>query len=189
MIKITELGIPGVKILEPEYFEDFRGYYSETYSARTFAEHGISAVFVQDNHSYSKKKGTLRGLHFQLNPKPQVKLVRCVRGRIMDVAVDLRRDSPTYKKWAAAVLSEENRMQMWVPSGFAHGFLTLEDNCEVLYKVDEFYSPEFDRAITWNDPEISVDWGVINPILSAKDQNAPFLRDSDVNFTMGENGS
>jgi len=186
-VKITELDIPGVKILEPKYFEDFRGYYSETYSARTLAEHGIDTVFVQDNHSYSMKKGTVRAHHFQNNPKPQIKLIRCVRGRILDVAVDLRSDSPTYKKWVSVILSEENRKQMWIPSGFSHGFMTLTDHCEVLYKVDEFYCPELDRAIAWNDPDIAMEWNIDDPIISAKDQKAPWLKDSDVNFTMAEN--
>lgn len=184
---ITQLDLPGVFILEPKYFEDYRGYYCETYSSRTLEEYGIHTKFVQDNHSYSIKKGTLRGIHFQNNPKPQIKLVRCVRGRVFDVAVDLRSDSPTYKKWVGIELSAENRKQMWIPSGFAHAFLTLEDNCEVLYKVDEWYSPGLDRAIKWNDPDIAVDWGISNPIISQKDIDAPSLRESDVNFTMADN--
>lgn len=186
-MKITNLGIPGVLILEPKYFEDFRGYYSETYSSRLLNEFGLETKFVQDNHSYSKKKGTLRGIHFQNNPKPQIKLVRCVRGRIFDVAVDLRKNSLTYKKWVGVELSADNRKQMWIPSGFAHGFLTLEDHCEVLYKVSEWYAPSLDRAIQWNDPEIAVDWGITDPIISQKDTVAPLLCDSDVNFTVEEN--
>lgn len=186
-LKITELEIPGVKVIEPTYFEDFRGYYCETYSQRTMEEYGLSPVFVQDNHSLSLKKGTVRGIHFQLNPKPQLKLVRCVRGRVMDYAVDLRKDSPTYKKWVAVELSEQNRKQIWIPSGFGHAFITLEDNCEVQYKVDELYYPEYDRAIAYNDPDINIDWGIDNPIISQKDTMAPTLKDSDVNFTVGEN--
>ncbi len=181
-MKITELAIPEVKILEPTYFEDFRGYYCETYSARTLKEYGINTVFVQDNHSYSMRKGTIRAHHFQNNPKPQIKLVRCIRGEILDVAVDLRKNSPTYKKYVSVVLSEKNRKQLWIPSGFSHGFMTLTDNCEVLYKVDEFYEPSLDRAIAWNDPEIGFDWGIKDPIISVKDQTAPFLKDSDINF-------
>lgn len=187
-MKITELELAGVKILEPRYFEDYRGYYCETYSKRTMHEHGIDTVFVQDNHSLSIKKGIVRGIHFQLNPKPQIKLVRCTRGRIMDFAVDLRKDSPTFKKWVGVELSAENRKQIWIPSGFGHGFVALEDNCEVQYKVDELYYPQYDRAIKWNDPEIGIEWGITNPIISQKDIDAPTLQHSDVNFTMESNG-
>lgn len=186
-MKITELELSGVKLLEPKYFEDYRGYYCETYSARTLAGHGIDTVFVQDNHSYSERKGTLRGIHFQNNPKPQIKLVRCTRGAVKDVVVDLRRDSPTFCDWLAVELSAENRRQLWIPSGFGHAFLTLTDHCEVFYKVDEFYAPTLDRAIKWNDNEIAVDWGVENPIISEKDINAPSLCESDINFTMEQN--
>ncbi|NCE65118.1 dTDP-4-dehydrorhamnose 3,5-epimerase [Pseudoflavonifractor sp. 524-17] len=187
-MKITELELPGVRILEPQYFEDFRGYYCETYSKRTMAQHGIETIFVQDNHSLSLKKGIIRGIHFQNNPKPQIKLVRCTRGRVMDFAVDLRKDSPTFKKWVSVELTEENHKQIWIPSGFGHAFITLQDNCEVQYKVDELYYPEYDRAIAWNDPEISIDWGTMDPIISQKDTKAPTLALSDVNFTMELNG-
>lgn len=179
---IIELALPSVKVLEPRYFEDYRGYYCETYSKRTMEQNGIDAVFVQDNHSYSIKKGTIRGIHFQNNPHPQIKLVRCIRGHIMDFAVDLRKDSPTFKKWVGIELSADNRKQIWIPAGFGHGFVTMEDNCEVLYKVDELYYPEFDRAIAWNDPDIGIDWGVTDPIISKKDIDAPTLSASDVNF-------
>ena len=180
---ITELEIPDVKVLEPNYSEDFRGYSSETYSERTFAEHGLNTVFVQDYHSLSIKKGTIRALHFQNNPKPQTKIVRCIKGSILDVSVDLRKGSPTYKKWISIVLSGENRKQLWIPPGFAHGFMTLEDNCEVVYKMDEFYFPELARAILYNDPEIGIMWGKdIDAILSEKDITAPLLKNSDVNF-------
>jgi dTDP-4-dehydrorhamnose 3,5-epimerase len=186
-MKITELNLPGVKILEPKYFEDYRGYYSETYSKRTLAGLGIDTVFVQDNHSLSIKKGTLRGIHFQINPKPQIKLVRCSRGRVMDYVVDLRVDSKTFKQWVKVELSEDNRKQIWIPAGFGHAFLALTDNCEVQYKVDEFYYPEFDRAIAWNDPDIAIDWDVTEPIISKKDIDAPTLKSSDMNFTMESN--
>lgn len=186
-LKITELDLPGVKIIEPTYFEDFRGYYCETYSSRTMQEYGLNPVFVQDNHSLSLKKGIIRGIHFQNNPKPQLKLVRCTRGRVMDYAVDLRRDSPTFCKWVAVELSEENRRQIWIPSGFGHAFITLEDNCEVQYKVDEWYYPELDRAIAWDDPDIAIDWGTTTPIISEKDTKAPTLAKSDVNFSVEEN--
>jgi dTDP-4-dehydrorhamnose 3,5-epimerase len=187
-MRVTELELSGVKILEPRYFEDFRGYYCETYSSRTSLEIGIDTVFKQDNHSLSLRKNTLRGIHFQLNPKAQIKLVRCVRGQVMDYVVDLRRDSPSFKKWARVELSEGNRKQIWIPAGFGHGFITLTDNCEVLYKVDEWYYPVYDRAIAWVDPEIAIDWGVSAPIISEKDKKAPRLRESDVNFSLKENG-
>lgn len=187
-IKITELDIPGVKVFEPAYFEDFRGYFCETYSLRTMTEAGIDIVFVQDNHSLSKQKGIIRGIHFQNNPKPQTKLVRCTRGSVMDYAVDLRADSPTFKKWVCVELSAENRKQVLIPAGFGHAFITLEDNCEVQYKADEFYYPEYDRGIAWNDPEIAIDWGTVSPILSEKDMKSPILSQSDVNFSIRENG-
>ena len=184
-MKITELSLKGVKILEPHYFEDYRGYYVESYSARTLKnEFGIDTIFVQDNHSFTLKRGTIRGIHFQINPKPQLKLVRCTRGKIKDVVVDLRYNSPTFKQWIAVELSADNRKQIWIPNGFGHAFITLEDNCEVQYKVDEFYYPEYDRAIAWNDPEINIDWNIENPIVSQKDMNAPKLKDSDVNLSM-----
>lgn len=182
--KITELSLPGVKILEPDYFEDFRGYYCETYSSRTLAGHGIDTVFIQDNHSYSIKKGIVRGIHYQNAPKPQLKLVRCTRGRVMDYVVDLMSDSPNYKKWIAVELSAENRKQIWIPRGYGHAFITLEDNCEVQYKVDQWYYPEYDRAIAYNDPEIGIDWGTDDVIISQKDTVAPTLAESDCNLTM-----
>lgn len=183
-MRVTELSIAGVKVIEPDYFEDFRGYFCETYSKRTLAKYGITADFVQDNHSLTRKKGTIRGIHFQNNPRAQGKLVRCVRGRISDFAVDLRRDSPTFRRWVGVELTAENRRQLWIPPGFGHGFITLEDDCEVQYKVDEFYAPECDRGIAWNDPEIGISWGTEAPIISQKDANAPPLAQSDVNFSM-----
>lgn len=183
-MQVINLELPGVKLIIPTYFEDYRGYYCETYSKRTLSEAGINQTFVQDNHSMSLKKGTLRGIHFQNNPIPQIKLVRCTRGKVKDVVVDLRKDSPTFKRWLAVELSAENRKQIWIPSGFGHAFLTLEDNCEVQYKVTGLYEPSLDRAIAWNDPEIAVDWTISDPIISAKDNNAPKLADSDVNLTM-----
>ena len=183
-MKITELALPGVKIIEPTYFEDYRGYYCETYSKRTLAEYGINDEFVQDNHSMTLKRGTLRGIHFQNNPVPQIKLVRCTKGAIKDVVVDLRGNSPTFKQWLAVELSAENRRQIWIPSGYGHAFLTLQDNCEVQYKVTGLYEPKLDRAIAWNDSEVAVDWGIDNPIVSQKDMQAPTLAESDVNLTM-----
>lgn len=137
---------------------------------------------MQDNHSSSTVKGTLRGIHFQRGDKAQAKLVRCVRGAVLDVAVDLRPDSPTYKKWVAVELSEENKRQLMIPRGFGHGFVTLTDEVEFLYKADNYYAPEADGGIRWNDPELAIDWGVENPILSQKDQTSPWLKDAITDF-------
>ena len=145
-------------------------------------EAGLFYNFVQDSHSFSEKKGTLRGLHFQKGSSSQAKLVRCVRGAVLDVAVDLRKNSKTYKKWVGCVLSEENKKQFLIPRGFAHGFLTLTDNVEFVYKADNYYDPQADRNIIWNDEEINIDWGIENPILSEKDKKAPKLSESDVDF-------
>lgn len=181
-MKITELELEGVKILEPKYFEDYRGYYTESYSSRTLKEFGIDTVFVQDNHLLSLKRGTIRGIHFQNRPKAQAKLLRCTRGSILDFVVDLRRNSPTFTKWISVVLSEENRKQIFIPKGYGHACISLEDFTEVQYKVDELYYPEFDRAIAYNDPQLNIDWGTDEVILSEKDSRAPFLSESDANF-------
>lgn len=181
-MNILHTKIKDVFIIEPRVFGDHRGWFMETYSYKLFKENGIVQQFVQDNHSLSIQKGTLRGLHFQNNPKAQAKLIRCTKGKILDVAVDLRTDSSTFKKWVSVELSEENKKQIFIPKGFAHGFLTLTDNVEVQYKVDEFYAPECDRGIRYNDPEFNINWGDIQPILSEKDANAPFLKDCDLNF-------
>ncbi len=182
-MKVIKTDIEDVLIIEPQVFGDHRGWFCETYSKVKFEQNGINIDFVQDNSSFSAQKGTLRGLHFQLSPKAQTKLLRCTKGAIIDVAVDLRKNSKTYKKWVAVELSEQNKKQLLIPKGFAHGFITLVDNVEVNYKVDEFYSKEHDRSIRFDDPEIGVIWGSItNPILSDKDLQAPLLKDSDVNF-------
>ena len=181
-MNIVKTDIEDVIIVEPKVFCDHRGWFTETYSKGKFKELGIDIDFVQDNHSFSAHKGTLRGFHFQLDPKAQTKLVRCTKGKILDVAVDIRKGSPTYKKWVAVKLTEENRKQLLIPKGFAHGFVTLIDNVEVQYKVDEYYSPENDRSIRYDDPEINVDWGVAKTILSEKDLKAPTLSKSDANF-------
>ena len=176
----TEL--EGVFIVEPKVFGDHRGFFMESYSKRVFEEAGLHYDFVQDNHSSSTVKGTLRGIHFQRGDKAQAKLVRCARGAVLDVAVDLRPNSPTYKKWVAVELSEENKRQLMIPRGFGHGFVTLTDHVEFLYKADNYYAPEADGNIIWNDPEIGVDWGVTEPILSQKDANAPLLKDAVTDF-------
>lgn len=181
-MKIIDTTLEDVKIIEPKVFGDHRGWFTETFSYNNFVEKGIDINFIQDNHSFSAQKGTLRGLHFQLDPKAQTKLVRCTKGIILDVAVDLRNGSPTFKKWVAIELSEDNKRQLLIPKGFAHGFLTLSDNVEVQYKVDEYYSADHDRSIRFDDPELGISWREIKPILSEKDLKAPLLSESDVNF-------
>lgn len=182
-MKTAETGIDGLYVLHPVVHSDKRGWFYESFSLGVMESLGLNYSFVQDNHSQSTAKGTLRGLHFQLAPRAQAKLVRCTRGEVLDVAVDLRRDSKTYGKWYSVVLSEENKKQLLIPRGFLHGFLTLTDNCEVQYKTDDFYSCEHDRSIRFDDPDIGVDWGNIhNLVVSQKDLDAPLLRDSDINF-------
>jgi dTDP-4-dehydrorhamnose 3,5-epimerase len=169
-----------VRIIHPKRFKDARGWFSEVYNERTFAQAGIDVRFVQDNHSLSEAALTLRGLHFQTPPHAQAKLVRCIRGRIFDVAVDLRKGSPTYGHWTGAELSAENGDQLFIPIGFAHGFLTYVPDVEVVYKVSDFYSPQADGGIRWNDLDVAVDWPVPEgqaPLLSSKDEALPFLRD------------
>lgn len=185
-MKLIETELAGVKIFEPTVFEDYRGYYMESYSARTMEQMGISNIFVQDNHFLSLKKGTIRGIHFQNSPKAQSKLLRCTKGALLDIVVDLRKGSPTYKKWISVELSEENKKQIFIPKGFGHACISLVDNTEGQYKVDEFYEPQYDRAIAWNDPELNIDWQMDEIIVSEKDKNAPFLSQSDVNFIYGE---
>lgn len=183
-MKITELEIPGVFLFEPDVFEDYRGYYMESYSSRTMSKNGINDVFVQDNHLLSLKRGTIRGIHFQNSPYAQSKLLRCSKGKILDVVVDLRKDSQTFKKWLSVELDDVRKQQIYIPKGFGHACMSLVDNVEVQYKVSELYQPEYDRAIAWNDPELNIKWGVDNIIVSPKDMNAPKLCESDVNFTM-----
>lgn len=167
-----------VFIVEPKVFGDHRGWFMETWSKRVFEAAGLHYDFVQDNQSYSARKGTLRGIHFQKGAAAQAKLVRCVRGAVLDVAVDLRIGSPTYKKWAAVELSAENKRQLLIPRGFGHGFATLTDDVEFVYKADNFYAPETEGSILWNDPELNIDWhGVENPVIAAKDAAAPLLKD------------
>lgn len=176
-MEIVETGLAGLKILTPARFGDARGFFSESYSRFELAKHGIYVEFVQDNHSMSAKLGTVRGLHFQAPPHAQAKLVRCGRGRIFDVAVDIRVGSPTYGKWAGAELSHDNGRQMLVPEGFLHGFVTREDNSEIIYKCSDYYAPECDGAVRFDDPAIGIDWGIAmkDAVLSDKDVNAPLL--------------
>lgn len=179
-MKITKTKLEGVVIIEPDVFGDNRGFFMESWSKKKMAEAGLDYDFVQDNHSKSTVKGTLRGIHFQKGDKAQAKLVRCVKGTVLDVAVDLRRNSPTFKQWVGVELSEENKKQLLIPRGFGHGFVTLTDDVEFLYKADNYYAPEADAGIRWNDPEIGVEWGVKNPFLSEKDQNNPFLKNAEI---------
>ena len=179
---VIETKLPGVVIVEPQVFGDHRGWFMESWSKKTMEAHGLNCDFVQDNQSYTARKGTLRGIHFQQYPMAQTKLVRVTRGAVMDVAVDLRKDSPTYRQWVAVELSAENRKQLLIPQGFGHACLTLTDDVEFVYKCDNFYSKEHDRNIRFDDPELGVEWGIAEPILSEKDAAAPFLKDSDCNF-------
>ena len=176
-MKITKTKLDGVVIIEPDVFGDNRGFFMESWNKKKMEEAGLYYDFVQDNHSKSTVKGTLRGIHFQKGDKAQAKLVRCVKGAVLDVAVDLHQNSPTFKQWVGVELSEENKRQLLIPRGFGHGFITLTDDVEFLYKADNYYAPEADAGVRWNDPEIAVEWDVENPILSEKDKNNPFLKD------------
>jgi dTDP-4-dehydrorhamnose 3,5-epimerase len=180
-MEVIPTEIPAVKILCPKRHGDHRGFFSEVFSEKSFREHvGIDCTFVQDNHSMSAQKGVLRGLHYQINPAAQCKLVRVVRGSILDVAVDIRRDSPTFGRHVSAVISAENWRQIFVPIGFAHGFVTLEPNTEVIYKVTSYYSPKDERGIRWNDSKLGIDWGIDekDATLSTRDREHPILADT-----------
>jgi dTDP-4-dehydrorhamnose 3,5-epimerase len=181
-MKISPTKIKDLLIIEPAVFTDSRGWFVETYNKKELENFGIKTDFVQDNQSLSIAKGTLRGLHFQNNPYTQAKLVYCLKGAVLDVAVDLRKNSSTYKQWVAVELTAENKKQLFIPRGFAHGFLTLTDNAEFSYKVDNYYNQPAERTIVYNDQEIGIEWGDINPILSEKDKSAPQLKDCDINF-------
>ena len=185
-MKRIDTKLEGVCIIEPVVHGDYRGYFMETYSTKTFEDIGITCRFVQDNQSFSAQKGILRGIHFQNAPMAQAKLVRVTKGAVLDVAVDLRKGSPTYKQWVAVELSAENKRMLFIPRGFGHGFVTLTEDVEFCYKVDNLYSKECDRGIRFNDPSIGVDWGINEPILSQKDTTSPMLDDSDCNFVYGE---
>ena len=179
-MQLIETEIPAVKILVPKKISDHRGFFSEVYSDKLLASVGIDVRFVQDNHSLSAEKGVVRGLHYQLPPMAQDKLIRVVRGAILDVAVDIRRSSPTFGRHVASVLSAENWRQMYVPAGFAHGFATLEPNTEVLYKVTNHYSPQHDRGIRWNDPKLGIAWNIAQDeaVLSERDRKHPTLAEA-----------
>jgi dTDP-4-dehydrorhamnose 3,5-epimerase len=179
--KFKRLAISEVILIEPKVFPDERGFFAEIYKYSEFAMMGIKEYFVQDNYSKSSK-AVLRGLHFQKNPHAQGKLVQCIKGKIFDVAVDIRKDSPTFGQWVSVEMSEENNLMLYVPSGFAHGFVVLSRAADVIYKCTREYSPEDDRGIIWNDPDLDIHWPVKNPVLSEKDKNHPALKDADNNF-------
>ncbi len=176
-MRLIETGLPGLALLEPKVFRDERGFFLETYSEAAFDALGIGARFVQDNHAYSVRVGVLRGLHFQLPPHAQAKLVWVVRGSVLDVAVDLRRDSPTYGRHYCVELSAENMLRLFLPRGFAHGYLTLAPDTEFLYKVDAPYMPQADAGILWSDPDLGIAWPESKPVLSGKDRMLPRLKD------------
>ncbi len=185
MLKVTNTPLENVVVIEPPKFGDSRGFFSESYNKSRLEEFGIDIDFVQDNHSLSSQVGTVRGLHCQAPPHAQDKLVRCGKGRLIDVAVDIRKGSPTFGQWFAQELSFENGLQLLIPKGFLHGFSTLEPDTEIIYKCSDFYSPECDRAVRFDDPDIDIDWGLsddIVPALSEKDTAAPLLKDFDSPF-------
>lgn len=176
-MEVSQTGIPGLVVVKPRVFGDHRGFFLETYSREAYARAGLDYDFVQDNHARSGPKGVLRGLHFQLPPATQAKLVWVTRGAVFDAVVDLRKGSPTYRKWYGIELSADNFLRLMVPRGFAHGYVTLTEDAEFMYKVDAPYTPAQDAGIAWNDPEIGVSWPVADPILSEKDAVQPRLAD------------
>jgi len=174
-LKALTTRLPGVVIIEPDVFGDDRGFFLESYNAAKYPALGVGCAFVQDNHSFSTQ-GTLRGLHYQL-PFTQAKLVWVVTGEVLDVAVDIRRGSPTFGQWVGEILSEQNRRRLFIPRGFAHGFCVLSPSAHFMYKCDEFFHPETDGGVRWNDPDIAIDWPVRDPMLSPKDARLPLLAD------------
>ncbi len=181
-MNIIETSLLDVKIIETDVFGDHRGFFTEVYTKDKFMTAGITHEFIQDNHSLSVEPGIIRGMHYQLNPKAQTKIVRATTGAIYDVLVDMRKGSPTYGKWEGFILSEYNHRQLLVPAGFAHGFCTITGNVNVEYKVDQLYSPEHDRGIAFDDPDLAINWPVTSPILSEKDTKHPRLKEAENNF-------
>ncbi|GGG19320.1 dTDP-4-dehydrorhamnose 3,5-epimerase [Paenibacillus aceti] len=181
-MKVTPLKLDGARIIEPIVHGDHRGFFMESYNEQVMEQLGVKYDFIQDNQSLSAEPGVLRGLHYQLNPKAQTKLIRVLTGAIYDLILDIRKSSPTFGQWVGVILTEYNKRQLLVPKGFAHGFCTLTPNTQVLYKVDEYYSPENDRGILWNDPALGIDWPVSEPLLSDKDRKHPTLANAELNF-------
>ncbi|PGT19015.1 dTDP-4-dehydrorhamnose 3,5-epimerase [Bacillus cereus] len=181
-MKVVETNFTDAKLLEPRLFGDERGFFTESYNKKVLETLGITYSFVQDNVSYSAQAGTIRGLHFQKNPKAQTKLIQVMQGAIYDVIVDLRKDSPTFKQWRGYILSADNHRQLLVPKGFAHGFCTLVPHTTVMYKVDEYYSANHDSGLLWEDKELAIPWPVTNPILSDKDRILPLLQEYEDSF-------
>lgn len=181
-MKITKTKIEGLLIIEPTVYSDNRGWFMETWSWIELKNLSININFVQDNHSFTSKEGTLRGIHYQQYPFTQTKLVRVIRGKVLDVAVDLRKNSPTFKQWLSIELSEQNKKQLLIPKGFGHGFITLTDNVEFVYKCDNPYSKEHERVLRFDDPELCIDWGNDNPIISDKDREGQTFLNSDCDF-------
>jgi dTDP-4-dehydrorhamnose 3,5-epimerase len=181
-LKASELNVQGVFLLEPTVYGDNRGWFYEMFSERELASLGVNTRFVQDNRSFSAAQGTLRGLHCQAEPVPQGKLFSCTRGAVLDVAVDVRRRSPTYLRWVSAELSGDNKRQLWIPRGCLHGFVTLTENVEVFYKVDNPYAPDCERGVRFDDPLFGIHWGTSEPILSQKDAAAPLWQDAGISF-------
>ncbi len=184
-MQVEQTDLPGVLVLTPHRFCDSRGFFSESWSQARMAEQGLDFDFVQDNHSLSRQIGTVRGLHFQSPPHAQAKLVRCGRGRLFDVAVDIRKGSPTCGKWVGEELSYENGRHLLIPAGFLHGFVTREPDTEIIYKCSDYYAPDCDGAVRFDDPDIGIDWGLdgVTALLSDKDEAASFLKDFDSPFT------
>lgn len=181
-MRLIPLNLEGASLLEPIVHGDNRGFFMESYNEEVMKQIGVDYNFIQDNQSLSAEAGVLRGLHYQLNPKAQTKLIRVLTGAIYDVILDIRKSSPTFGQWTGIILSEANKRQLLVPRGFAHGFCTLVPNTQVFYKVDEYYSPENDRGILWNDPALNIDWPVSEPLLSDKDRRHPTLAEAELNF-------
>jgi dTDP-4-dehydrorhamnose 3,5-epimerase len=174
-VKFQETNLPGVWLIDIELREDERGFLARTYCDKEFAEHGLNTRWPQCNLTLTKARGMIRGMHFQADPKPEIKLIRCAAGAIFDLLVDVRRGSPTFGKWRGFELTAQNRRMLYVPGGIAHGFQCLEDNCEVFYQMSEFYYPDLARGLRWNDPQVGISWPVPNPLVSERDRNLPLL--------------
>lgn len=185
-MKFSKTQFEGVWLIEPRAIDDNRGFFMEVYLKREFEKYGIDVEFLQDNHSYTKSKGTVRGMHFQVNPAAQSKLIRVIRGEILNAVVDVRQSSPTYGQWMTVAISAESKKQLFVPKGFANGYCTLADDTDISYKVDNYYAPEHDRAFRWNDPAVGIEWPASDPILSERDRNAPVLAEVDSNLIYEE---